>query len=211
MFTDKIPSWTQQLMGILAPILPPGTYLAGVTALALHLNHRSSFDLDLYSPEKFNVDLQTTRFETTDPNFQLLSKNWQTIHGASKDTEVSLFYYQYPLLEKTTLFNRLKIASIADLACMKLEAIGSRGFKRDFFDLYTICQLSDWNLNKVITLTSNKYQRQSSDVPHLLKSLVYFDDAESKSERAMIVDEQWNRVKDFFEDQVKHVAKELLF
>lgn len=209
MFTDKIPSWTQQLMATLAPLLPAESYLAGGTALALHLNHRSSFDLDLYSPQKFEVDVMTTKFEKEIPEFKLVSKNWQTIHGGSKDTEVSLFYYQYPLLKPTTDLSGLKIASIADLACMKLEAIGSRGLKRDFFDLYTICQLEDWDLSKVIQLTIKKYQREAADIPHLLKSLVYFNDAETKPERAKIVAEEWNQVKKYFVNKTPSVTKKL--
>lgn len=211
MFTNKIPSWTQQLMGILAPLLPANSYLAGGTALALHLDHRSSYDLDLYSPTMFEVDTVGAQFEKSIPDFKLVAKNWQTIHGGSQDTEISLFYYQYQLLEPPTEFNTLQIASIADLACMKLEAIGSRGLKRDFFDLYTICQIEGWTLSKVLTLTMQKYQRQAADVPHLLKSLVYFDDAENKPERAEMVDSQWNAVKDFFVEETKRITPELIF
>ncbi len=210
MFTDKIPSWTQQLMGILAPLLPDNSYLAGGTALALHLNHRSSFDLDIYSPNEFSVDVVSAQFDKEIPHFKLVSKNWQTIQGGSKDIEISLFYYQYPLLEPTQEFNQLEIASIEDLACMKLEAIGSRGLKRDFFDLYAICQLENWNLNKVLELTKQKYQRNETDVPHLLKSLVYFDDAETKPERAEIVDKEWEIVKKFFMRETPMVAKKVI-
>jgi len=126
---------------------------------------------------------------------------WRSIwitEGGSLDTEISLFHYGYTLLEPTSVFNSLQIASISDLACMKLEAIGSRGLKRDFFDLYTICQLENWSLRKVLDFTIQKYQRQTTDVPHLLKSLVYFDDAETRPERAKIVDSVWEDVKKFF-------------
>ncbi|MDA1080032.1 MAG: nucleotidyl transferase AbiEii/AbiGii toxin family protein, partial [bacterium] len=150
------------------------------------------------------------RSESEVPEFSLVSTSWQTIIGGSKDTEVSLFHYQYPLLEPTTAFNSLQIASLADLACMKLEAIGSRGLKRDFFDLYSICQLDGWSLQKVLDLTIQKYQRHSSNVPHLLKSLVYFDDAETKPERAKIVDETWTKIKAFFTTETSLLLSNLL-
>ncbi|MEP7166570.1 MAG: nucleotidyl transferase AbiEii/AbiGii toxin family protein [Candidatus Woesebacteria bacterium] len=210
MFTDKIPDWTQELMDLLGPLLPPNTYLAGGTALTLHLNHRSSFDLDLYSPQEFNEQLILQRFEKDIPDFKVISSEWQTVIGGTKNTEVSLFVYQYPLLEPTILFKSIQIASLADLACMKLEAIGSRGLKRDFFDLYTICQLKEWTLARVIALTKKKYNRDESNVPHLLKSLVYFDDAETKPERAKIVDETWIKVKEFFTAQTSAVFEELV-
>jgi len=64
MFTTHIPLWTQELMGILRPLLPPNSYLAGGTALALHLDHRSSYDLDIYSPQEFDEQSILQRFET---------------------------------------------------------------------------------------------------------------------------------------------------
>lgn len=210
MLTDKIPSWTKKLMGLLGPLLPPQTYLAGGTALALHLNHRSSFDLDLYSPQEFNEQLMIQKFEQNIPDFKLISTEWQTVLGASRDTEISLFAYQYTLLEPTVIFQNLPIASLTDLACMKVEAIAGRGLKRDFFDLYTICGLSDWSLKKVMDLTIKKYQRADSNLPHLLKSLVYFDDAENKPERAQIVDKTWQEVKNFFISQTPPLLEQFI-
>ena len=209
MFTDKIPAWTQELMELLGSLLPPNTYLAGGTALALHLDHRSSYDLDLYSPQEFDEQMIAQKFEQKIPDFKLVSSEWQTIIGGTRDTEVSLFYYQYSLLEPTTQFKNLQIASLTDLACMKLEAIGSRGLKRDFFDLYTICQLDDWNLKKVVDLTMQKYHRDNSNFPHLLKSLVYFDDAETKPERAQVMDETWNKVKKYFSTEALELMDQL--
>jgi len=197
-------------MGILSPLLPHNSYLAGGTALALHLDHRSSFDLDIYSPMEFDVQDVVQRFEKYVPQFSLISTSWQTVIGGSKDTEISLFHYNYDLLEPTAEFNSLQIASLSDLACMKLEAIGSRGLKRDFFDLYTICQLETWSLQKVIDLTVKKYQRQTTDLPHVLKSLVYFDDAESKPERANIIDTTWNKVKAYFVAETNLVVSSFL-
>lgn len=209
MFTDKIPEWTQELMDLLGPLLPPNTYLAGGTGLTLHLNHRSSFDLDLYCPQEFDEQIVRQRFEQKIPDFSLVSSEWQTIIGGTRDTEVSLFTYQYPLLQPTIPFKSIQVASIPDIATMKVEAVASRGLKRDFFDLYTICQIEGWTLNKVIDLTVKKYDRQEN-VPHLLKSLVYFDDAETKPERAHIVDETWEKVKEFFQQETPKLVQKYI-
>lgn len=207
MFTNKIPTHAQELMGILTPILPPKTYLAGGTALALHLDHRRSFDLDLCSPQEFEKDVFLQRLKKLVPDFKLTSTSWQTIHGISQDTELSLFYYQYPLLEEPAEFRGLLVSSVVDIGAMKLEAILSRGLKRDFFDLYTICQLEDYDLEKLIGLNQKKYSRDESYLPHLLKSLVYFTDAEELPERAKIIDSEWEKVKGYFDDQVQELAE----
>jgi hypothetical protein len=70
--------------------------------------------------------------------------------------------------------------------------------------------LEDWSLTKIVELTEKKFQRQGSNLPHLLKSLVYFEDAETKPERAKIIDEEWKAVKEFFIKETPLVAKNAL-
>ncbi|OGV97434.1 hypothetical protein A2W24_05665 [Microgenomates group bacterium RBG_16_45_19] len=140
MFTAKVPLHTQELMALLAPLLPPKTYLAGGTALCLHLDHRSSFDIDLYTPHHFDEKKYLKLWRTSLPEFEVLYTSEQTIGGKVTNGEINLFYFEYPLLETPSQFNGIPIASIADIGAMKIEAIASRGLKRDFFDLYIICQ-----------------------------------------------------------------------
>ncbi len=210
MFTDKISEHTQDILARIGGALPQGSYLAGGTALALHLNHRKSFDLDLYTPEKFEPEVQLQRLMEVIVDFKLISTSWQTLIGSSQEIEVSLFYYKYPLIGELSQYEGMAIASIADIACMKLEAVGGRGLKRDFFDLYTICQLEDFDLQKVIDLNRRKYDRNESDLPHVLKSLTYFEDAENLSERAEIVESDWGRVKNYFVDETKRLITRIL-
>lgn len=210
MLTNKIPRHTQDVLATIGAALPPGSYLAGGTALALHLDHRKSFDLDFYSPEKFESEIQLERIVEVVTDFKLISTSWQTLIGSTQETEISLFFYKYPLIGELSQYEGTKIASIADIACMKLEAVGGRGLKRDFFDLYTICQLADWNLQKVIDLNRKKYGRDESDIPHILKSLAYFDDAENLPERAEIVEADWNKIKAYFIQETKRLVSTLL-
>ncbi|MFZ2202246.1 MAG: nucleotidyl transferase AbiEii/AbiGii toxin family protein [Microgenomates group bacterium] len=210
MLTNKIPRHTQDVLAAIGDTLPPGSYLAGGTALALHLDHRKSFDLDFYSPQKFESEIQLERIVEVITDFKLISTSWQTLIGSTQETEISLFFYKYPLIGELSQHEGTKIASIADIACMKLEAVGGRGLKRDFFDLYTICQLADWNLQKVIDLNRKKYGRDESDIPHILKSLVYFDDAENLPERAEIVEADWKKIKSYFVQETKGLISTLL-
>ncbi|MBD3280559.1 hypothetical protein GF389_03485 [Candidatus Dojkabacteria bacterium] len=207
MQTDKVPQNTLKLMPIVAKMLPEDSYLAGGTALTLHLNHRKSFDLDLYSPRKFQIEEQVQRFEEGVESFKLTSTSWQTVLGKSGDTEISLFYYKYKLLWDTSEFQDLEIASIEDIAAMKIEAISGRGLKRDYFDIFSICQLGGWDLSKIVNLNQKKYERNGSNMAHILKSLVYFGDAESFSERAEEVEESWREVKRFFEIETRRLVK----
>ena len=133
MFEQRLTKNAKNILGILTEVAPPGSYLAGGTALALWLNHRNSFDLDIYSPSEFDILEIRQKFDKNISDFLPISTSWQTIHGKSKDTEISLFYYQYNLLKDVTEFLDFNIASIEDIAAMKLEAIASRGLKIDFY------------------------------------------------------------------------------
>lgn len=210
MFTDQIPEHTQELLGLLGSYLPPDSYLAGGTALSLHLNHRTSYDLDLYTRHKFNETTQVERFKEAIDDFQAVSVDWQTIQGKSQNTDISLFYYEYPLLEPTIDFKGLAIASVLDISAMKLEAISTRGLKRDFFDLYSICQKFNYRLDHIIGIASTKFGHGTEYIPHYLKSMTYFVEAETMPERAHIVDEDWTKVKDFFISETMTASKYLL-
>jgi predicted nucleotidyltransferase component of viral defense system len=201
MFTDKLTTTVTSLLEQIGDILPPGTYLAGGTALAMHLNHRSSFDLDFYCPQEFDIEMLKQRVESIYPEFSVISTSWQTLTGKYKDTEISIFYYKYPLLKPLTKWKSLNVASIEDIAVMKLEAIGGRGLKRDFFDLYKICVNKNWSIKDVLEMRNSKFPNAEASLPHIIKSLIFFDDAETRSERAEIVDKEWEMVKKFFREQ----------
>lgn len=210
MFEQRLTENAKNILGLLNKITPTGSYLAGGTALALHINHRNSYDLDIYSPLEFNTDEIKQKLNTEIRDFQLISTSWQTVHGKSKDTELSLFYYQYPLLKEITEFLNFRIASIEDITAMKLEAIAGRGLKRDFYDIYKISTHENWSLKYMIELNDKKYARQGSFTPHILRSLVYFDDAENLPERAVEVEKEWKKVKQFFINGVLALSKDRL-
>jgi len=114
-------------------------YLAGGTALALHLGHRRSVDLDFFSADPFNQDLLVATLQAL-PEFSLVAKSTQTLHLNVSGTKVSFIGYSYPLLFPLELFRGLAVADVRDIACMKLSALASRGSRRDFIDLYVAAQ-----------------------------------------------------------------------
>ena len=208
MFEQRLTENAKNILGILNKVTPTRSYLAGGTALALHINHRNSYDLDIYSPTEFNVDEIKQKFDSGIADFQLISTSWQTLHGKSKDTELSLFYYQYPLLKEAEESLNFRIASLEDITAMKLEAIAGRGLKRDFYDIYKVAKSQNWSLVYMLGLNDRKYARQGSFTPHILRSLVYFDDAENLPERAVEVEKEWKEVKQFFISEVSALSKD---
>jgi len=115
------------------------------------------------------------------------------------------------LLFKSHKFLDINVADIKDIAVMKIAAIADRGTKRDFIDLYFI-----FNETKIITLEESLklYDRKFKALPqnkiHIFKSLVYFEDADRDKSPKMIKLVSWPKVKEFFINEQKRLAKKLL-
>ena len=124
--------------------------------------------------------------------------------GRLDDVKFSLFYYQYPLLEKPIKFKNIDIASIADIGAMKVAAISERGTKRDFIDLYFILQKIQ--LSNILDFYEQKYKKLASNLIHIKKSLVYFEDAEDEDVPDMLKQISWKKVKAFFEEEVRKIS-----
>lgn len=173
-------------------------YLAGGTAIALQLGHRFSYDLDFFSPVKFSAATMCRYLETNVPKFRLQRWARGTILGFVGNFRFSLFFYEYPLLYAPISFSGIKIARIKDLAAMKIAAISERGTKRDFVDTYFISEGGGVSLRDAVLLFQKKYHTASDTIPHILKSLTYFEDAEKDNMPVMIEKISWEDIRKFF-------------
>lgn len=175
-------------------------YLAGGTALALHLGHRCSYDLDLFSENKFNTATIVSELKKASV-FEVDVLKDDTVEGVFNGVKMSLFYYPYRLIGDFSHYQGIKIASIADIGCMKIAALVNRGAKRDFIDLYFICHYV-FPLTKLLSFYEKKYGVLSSSMINIKKSLVYFDDAEMDEMPTMIKKVRWSDVKKYFIKEV---------
>ncbi len=177
-------------------------YLAGGTGCALHLGHRISEDLDFFSKQNLTHFLIQNSLKNSG-HFIVDYSDSQTLVGRFNKTKVSFFNYDYPLIGKHHPFLNLKISSLEDIGCMKIDAISSRGSKRDFVDLYFILNKLSLSLKEFFKFFEKKYGKENYNIFHILKSLVYFDDADRDPELKMRVPFSWDKVKDFYINEIK--------
>ena len=115
-----------------------GFHLAGGTAVALHLGHRQSIDFDWFCeqfPERPEELADAFRDRGVDVAISSLARH--TLHGTVGGVRVSFLMFRAPLLEPLVAWPTYgcKLASLADLAAMKLLAVSQRGTKKDFIDV----------------------------------------------------------------------------
>jgi len=88
------------------------------------------------------------------------------------------------------------MASIPDIAAMKLAAIAGRGSRKDFVDIYFICR-DCFPLKEAFHFLQVKFTGQEYDLYHVLRSLTYFEDAEAEPMPKLRKPADWQQIKSF--------------
>jgi len=187
-------------------------YLGGGTALALQLGHRTSLDFDFYSPYRLeNKDLEKL-FKAHFPKIILPKVQPEdTFQMRIFKINLSFFYYPYKLVGQLVDFPAFKLASLEDIAAMKVAAVVQRAKQRDFIDLFYL--IKKIGLKKVIKATYEKYPWYEENNQIIFKALTYFEEADRDEEiqRIDIIDKtlSWTRVKETLLIEVKKYREKI--
>lgn len=98
-----------------------------------------------------------------------------------------------------------KSGNLEDIAAMEIDAICSRGTKRDFIDLYFL--IKKFTPDKILKFYDKKYGKLSNNIYHILKSLNYFEDANPQVSPKMLIPVSWEEIKKFFQTEVIALTK----
>jgi hypothetical protein len=172
-------------------------YLAGGTALALQIGHRYSVDLDFFSPTE-DIPTVRPRLEETLLAFGavLADSSWGNLVYLAKDVRIGFYGYGYALVGPLIENEGLRLASVEDIALMKLDALLSRAARKDFYDLYFICQ--NTSLKRLLDLAPQKYPFVRDFEAQVVKRLVFFENAENDIDTPLLEPVTWQAVKDYF-------------
>ena len=209
---SHIPAATQKALDLLSKFdwtSKNDWYLAGGTALTLQFDHRTSVDLDFFTHHKdFDAGFISTA---------LLSYKWVitrtdkgTLYGELGGTKISFIAYPYFVPKQPFIIHGgINILDARDIAVMKIIAISQRGKKRDFFDLYWYITKREPLLN-IIERVATQYPNLEHNYHHIIKSLMFFEEAEEDPEPQIFFDATWEQVKQHFISIVPGVADKLL-
>ncbi len=184
-------------------------YLAGGTALALQLGHRRSVDLDFFSPTE---DIPSVRqpleaaLHAFDPI--LADTSWSNLVFLASGVQMGFYGYGYPMVAPFVVAEGVRLAGVADIGLMKLDALLARASRKDFHDLYTICQQIP--LRKLLDLAPQKFTGTRDFEAQVVKRLAFFDRAEQEEPPLMLEDTAWETVKAFFRQQAISLGKSWL-
>ncbi len=184
-------------------------YLAGGTALALQAGHRQSVDLDFFTENKNFDEKKIEGLLKTQGRWVTTSLNKGTLYGEFFGAKMSFIAYPFfmPAMP-TNKYGTITVMTPLNIAVMKIIAISQRGKKRDFFDLYWICE-NIQPLSLIIPRIHKQYSIRQN-LTNILKSLVYFEDAENDPEPEIYFKANWNTVKKFFTKEISRITKDLI-
>lgn len=185
-------------------------YMIGGTALSLQLGLRESYDFDFCVKKEFNNELLLEELKKLG-NVEVIQNQKGTCDVLLNGVQVSFFYYPNKVLKdfiKVEEMPNLKFASILDIAIMKLVAIGGRGAKKDFFDLYNIIKKCNINAYELVEGLKQKCGENINYV-NIIMGLSYFEDAEDEILPNTFVDYNWKEIKKFFIEFQKEVQSRL--
>ena len=114
-------------------------YLAGGTAVALHVGHRRSIDFDLFKFSSVNHKkiVDKIRAATRLP-YEITWRVADQMNVTVGDVKLTFLEYPFPISPKRKFDDIIRIPELIDLAAMKAYALGRRSKWKDYVDLYFI-------------------------------------------------------------------------
>lgn len=180
-----------------------GFYLAGGTACALQIGHRTSLDFDFYNPKHFSSFRLYDKIENIFKySAEKISQHRDTLFCRANGVDLSFFWYSHKLIENPVNSQGILLASLEDIAAMKLIAISSRPAQRDYIDIFYL--LNKFTIREMFAFGYKKYPNFNHYLS--LRALTYSEDLEDSNKRPIKVldpDYSWQKAKDKIFKEVK--------
>ena len=146
--------------------------LVGGTALSLQIGHRESEDLDLFSVESLDdIRVQSMLIDKYGFIPSVIAQN--TLVGFVQGVKIDVIYHPFPWLDGAVEEDGMRIASIADVAAMKMHAIINSGKRpKDFVDIAFLSM--HYSYNEIKQLLLRRYPAYDPIMAD--KAIIYFGD-----------------------------------
>lgn len=186
--------------------------LVGGTALSLHLGHRESIDIDLFSDVQYGIldfDSIDNYLKSSFPYVDYLSNITPAMGrsytiGTDIGNSVKLdIFYTDSFIQDFVEEDNIRLASIEEIIAMKIDVIQRGGRKKDFWDLHEL--LEQYSISKMIDLHEQRYP-YSQDRSQILKNLIKFENADNDFDPLCFKGKYWEFIKADFEEAINGIA-----
>lgn len=185
--------------------------LVGGTALSLQLGHRISVDIDLFTDlsygsapfEQIESFLSTT-FPVTHTSAGNVALGKSYLIGGRQDQLIKLdLFYTDTFIFPAIHVDGWRMASVAEIAAMKIDVIQRGGRKKDFWDLHEL--LEHHSLFEMLEFHRHRYE-YTHDQKEILNKLTDFSLANDDFDPICLKGKYWAFIKEDIEDAVQKVC-----
>ncbi len=201
-----LPADTARSWELIAPILPDSAVLYGGTAIAVHLQHRVSRDLDFFLHTDFDTQAIAHALSRCG-TFAATQRSADTLNGIFNATKVQFLrvYKQQPVGPSTEVAG-IRVAHLHDLMATKLKVVADRGELRDYFDVMTL-EHTGLSVETGLILYRKRYGLDSTtDLSPIVRALGYFGDVGDDPGLPIARDV----IEDYWAARQPHIVKALL-
>lgn len=165
--------------------------LVGGTALSLQIGHRISVDIDLFSNEKINSEKIAAHLQKSygADSMQLIKNG---VFCFINDIKIDVISHQYKWIKPALNLENIRLASLEDIAAMKLNAITGNGTRlKDFIDIYFL--LEHKSLQQMTNAFESKYANLNSSIAK--NALLFHDEIKFENKAKLLQgDIEWEEV-----------------
>lgn len=151
-------------------------YLAGGTALALQIGHRSSYDFDIFMDQRVTRELKNKiRRKFGKVTYSWDSPEQITFNILKRNVSLTFVLADFKPFFPLVPTPYIDLASVQDIAADKAYTIGRRATWRDYVDIFVILNKGFVNLSDIINFARKKCEGEFSEM-QFLEQLAYFKD-----------------------------------
>lgn len=167
--------------------------LVGGTALSLLYGHRKSVDLDLFTDQPFEKQVLKESLDAYFKQVEVTNDKSMSIYQCIiQGIKVDFVSVKDPFIMPSKIINNILFADIKDLIALKLNAVKGRGVKKDFWDVAKLLQ--NYSFDELFEIYNSRYPYD--DPITVIKSVVYFEDAENTPDPEALDGMSWDKVKE---------------
>ena len=208
LYINNVLTSTQRVVFTKLAALKHVGILAGGTALAFQLKHRSSFDFDIFTSKKIPTDLAWEIKKIFGKIKVIKDSENELTFFTPKKVKITFFYYPFKPLYKIIRTSSISIFDWKDISADKAYTLGRRPIYRDYVDIFFLIRKGH-KLENTVLDAKQKFEGLFSE-KLFLEQLTYFSDIQDFEIEFFEESFQPEEIKLFFEKTVKQYTENIL-
>jgi len=193
------------LLSILQDLMKTSVFddfrLVGGTSLSLQLGHRQSIDIDLFTDRMYeSVDFKLidgylrkhyAYVDTFETNIVGMEKSYYIGNSNNDCIKLDLFYTDQ-FIRPFLLKDGLRLASLEEIAAMKIDVVSRGGRKKDFWDIHELMEV--FSIETMLRIHEERYP-YSHDKQAIITNFSSFEIADADFDPICLRRKYWEIIK----------------